>query len=155
MGLLAAAGGQGGGVMSGLREALLSALNAHGEATLDNGARVRVLPEAVLRDVLALQSPVVSASRERVAEVLARQFAEEDTQTDFFDNCSEVEQRAMVRAMDSFAGALLAAGVFRDEATVKAEALEEAARQIVAPGGTVSAADWLQAQATLIRHGVQ
>jgi hypothetical protein len=35
-----------------LAKALLFALRSHGEATLDNGARVRVLPEAVLRDVL-------------------------------------------------------------------------------------------------------
>jgi hypothetical protein len=92
--------------------------------------------EAVRRAVAAAHpvEPAPVASRERVAEVLARQFCEEDTATDLFDALSETEQTECVQAMGSFADALLAAGVFREEAECGAVDRTGQRRCVFTPG---------------------
>ena len=88
------------------------------------------------------------ASRERVAEVLRESLrdsglkaaVQEPLRTQYIDKWGE-----------TLAAALLAAGVFRDEAEVKAEALEKAAEQIVIPGASSLATASLQGRASRLR----
>jgi hypothetical protein len=90
----------------------------------DNGYRVQAVSKTSILDLLATfpEEPTPVASRERVADVL-REFGHEESDSDngwvlFADDIND------------FYTALLAAGVFRDETEVKAEARQQAARSI-------------------------
>jgi len=103
--------------MSGLREALERLLVTMGGAT--------TVSTSTLRNLLAAHpaEPAPVASRERVAEVLAKAFHQSDSNTDEWYELDPIAQVAYLDEATQCTDALLAAGVFRDEAQVKAEAV--------------------------------
>jgi len=133
--------------MSGLREALEKALATLPVMTHENGYPVQAMPKAELLGILQAQTlaePAPVASRERVAEVVREALSFES---------GHAHGHLLTQQANRIAHRLLAAGVFRDEAQVKAEALEEAAEHIHIPRASSLAAAWLQGRATKLRAG--
>ena len=97
-----------------------------------------------LEDAVREMKPAPVANRERVAAVLAGQRARRDGN-------AEMAWNYMQDAREDAAALIVAAGVFRDEAEVTAEALDQAAEQIIIPGASSLAAAWLQGRATRLR----
>jgi len=127
-------------VVGGLRDALIrlttkwddmdtpglaSPENQEWAKGVDNGYSIAA---SELRDLLAAHPPEPApvASHERVAEALAKHLIAADGEYGG-DWESPQHRAAYLKAARPYADALLAAGVFRDEAQAKAEALEEVA----------------------------
>jgi len=109
--------------VSGLREALENLCDRYDriaeEVSIRSGVKASYdIPGVEIRSLLAAHpaEPAPLASRERVAEVLVASAADKKK----FEDWMYIQG-----ADEDFADALLAAGVFRDEAEVKAEALTE------------------------------
>jgi hypothetical protein len=128
--------------MSGLREALEAAV----------GRANKSVSVTVLRTLLAAHPPEPApvASREAVLQALAN-VPVSYSHTLLTHNATA--GRLAPHAQGLIADALLAAGVFRDESQVKADALEEAAEHIRIPRASSLAAAWLQGRATKLRAG--
>lgn len=105
-----------------------------------------------LEDAVREMKPAPVANRERVAEVLARTLHMFDSNPKQWNELDPVEQEQYHDDARGLAIALFtSSGVFRDEAEVKAEALDQAAEQIIIPGASSLAAAWLQGRATRLR----
>jgi hypothetical protein len=97
------------------------------------------------------------ASPERVAEALRRIRGRDGPYAQHGDHAFDGGCPVCAGDPVRIADALLAAGVFRDEVTVKAEALEEAAANMGKAGGTKPiesyVGDWLRTRAAAVRAG--